>query len=359
MKLKSYFFIVLLLLAGEAFSQKSMTDCQPVDIRDQMSPKLKEHFSIPRDQSDVGWCYAFTVADLFSAEEGRVISSIHVATNYNRGIRKNPITRLNDELIDFFGIGEKRTKSYREGGFVRRTLQISMKNKFLCEEKAVPFTPGSIGGTSSQLAFLDTLENFLRARNGQRVNLYDLPQFCEQKIVNPFLIDDYQFIADEILNNHRDIALANIIDRGCPDKSKVPIGNYRAIKRINPRNIIVSDDDNRNRERDMERNENRWFAQLGDVLENGKPVALDFDMRPFWRYANKESNEPYYHASAITARRWHNGSCQYKIRNSWGEGCGSYVDEIKARCNSEEGSFWLTSEELLETSREFNFLKER
>ena len=47
--------------------------------------ELRKLFSSPRNQKDKDWCYAFTAADLLSAEIGTPVSAMHMAALYNKG----------------------------------------------------------------------------------------------------------------------------------------------------------------------------------------------------------------------------------------------------------------------------------
>jgi hypothetical protein len=58
----------------------------------------------------------------------------------------------------------------------------------------------------------------------------------------------------------------------------------------------------------------------------------------------------------ITGRRWSEGKCQFKVRNSWGQDCSVYDPSVIEGCNEAEGSFWLSDDELLEISYNINFI---
>jgi hypothetical protein len=70
-------------------------------------------------------------------------------------------------------------------------------------------------------------------------------------------------------------------------------------------------------------------------LNNGKPVGISYNVKYVAPFSG-------FHASTVIARRWNNGRCEYKVRNSWGRSCSSYLKEIE--CNRWEGSYWVKDE---------------
>lgn len=346
--------LLYILTLTSAFTQSRQQDCQPIDVTDSMPAHIQEHFRTPRDQGDIGWCYAFTTADLLTAEVGVPVSATHVAANYNQAMRRSPTGRIFNFLADAFSPGDLNARGFREGGFVRQTVLRNMEADFVCSEEALPFTTNSEQGIMEHIAFLQDLEQFIESRIGQGpINLNDCHAFSYQRQVNPFIPDDLQMMANQMANYHVDDYLATLAAGACPEHQRLYPREKRVLRRDNPRRQPVRIGDTiLEQRREQERREQRWLRQLGGALEAGKPVGLEYDVGPFLLKNDGLSA----HASVILARRWVNGQCQYKLRNSWGQSCGSYSNEVANRCNPDEGAFWATSEELLENGMNFNFI---
>ena len=93
MWVRLFALIVCLSCISSAFAQLEKESCSNVDIV-QINPKLKNLYSRVRNQSKIGWCYAFTAADMVTAEVDHIVSSIHMATNYNRSIANSKLWRI-------------------------------------------------------------------------------------------------------------------------------------------------------------------------------------------------------------------------------------------------------------------------
>lgn len=340
-------FFLEMLFSVKVLSQSSAQNCSNVDVRDQMAPQMRQHFSIPRDQGQIGWCYGFVAADLLGAHIGTPLSSTHVAANYNQSIQRNPLARGFRRFADMFSALPSQG-DFSEGGFVRDAVLYNMESDFICTEESLPYQSDTAQGTLSHITFLEDLEEFIEARRGGSINLNECQAFALQRQINPFIPDDLQYLANQLANNHVNEYLANLAAGACPDHAQIPVSEERVLRRNNPR--LSPGGSNRREEREIE--ERRFLTQLGDALVQGIPVGMEYDLAPF--ILKSEGALP--HASVITGRRWVNGQCQYKVRNSHGQSCDAYTDDIKGRCIAEEGSFWITDEEFLDSSRNINFI---
>ena len=95
-KLRFYFKFVFFFFLINLFSFKALSfceegkenciekkDCPNIDIRDNMTQEMKEYFSTPKNQGEIGWCYAFVASDLLSAHLNQPVSAFYLASFYN------------------------------------------------------------------------------------------------------------------------------------------------------------------------------------------------------------------------------------------------------------------------------------
>ncbi len=104
-------------------------DCSPKDLREKMPPI--------RDQDSVGWCYAFTAADLVSFKIGDEISPIDIAnsTEQNRDSFTQKIAAhfVQPSSIKFRG----GTNPERPGGNMQEAIDAAQEKGF-CRESDLP-----------------------------------------------------------------------------------------------------------------------------------------------------------------------------------------------------------------------------
>jgi len=321
----------------------SEADCGATDIRDNMSPPMREHFSTPRNQSTIGWCYAFTASDLLSAEVGTPVSATYTAAVYNQAIQRNPLAR------GFFAIANTLSQtptnsdiSVREGGFVRQAVRVGMRQEYLCSEEGLPFNSAAQRGTVEHIQFLEQLGEYIRDNRSGPINLSNCPGFAHQREINPFLSGDLQTFAQELANNQINESFANIARTNCPRQHRIPVGQNRVLKRNNPMQGQGSR---------SPADADRWLREINNVLNSGKPLGLEYDAG-----ALAEKSGTLAHASIIMARKWENGKCLFKVRNSWGQSCDEYAPSRISGCNESEGAFWISDELLLEVSTNVNYI---
>lgn len=91
-------------------------------------------------------------------------------------------------------------------------------------------------------------------------------------------------------------------------------------------------------------------AKAAEWLSTG-PLAVSLPsqlLNPGWNPSARVSK---WHETVISGRRWNekSGGCEFKLRNSYGPGCGRYSETFRARC--EGGYVWLTEAELRDNAR--------
>lgn len=68
------------------YPKTSAKECETVDLKALAPVNVKEFFQKPRQMGEVGWCYAFSSADLISWKLNKPISAVHLAINYNENL---------------------------------------------------------------------------------------------------------------------------------------------------------------------------------------------------------------------------------------------------------------------------------
>lgn len=313
--------IILIILSTIAsitsHAQLSEKECVPIDIRDK-NPGLANFFSKPRNQDSIGWCYAFAAADLMSAEVGVPVSAYHTSAIYNKGIANSFFRKI------FFGKDNGSHdptlafKEVYEGGFIDTAIKDVKKEGEICSEEAMPFDKNYRGQTLQIVQYIEELKSNLKDP------LLSDEQKCQDlRFIFPNLItSEFQTLYQALLKDDLNKELATIIAESCP-KNKLKIPNFKI---INIRPPMYNSDI------DMDAEKNKFFKKVGDILDSGKPLGISYNVR---FVTNKEGM----HASVVTARRWYNNKCEFKIRNSWGQSCAPYKNEIE--CNRSEGSYWV------------------
>ena len=314
------FILVSLTLSAQAYVDES--SCTDMDIRD-YHPGLRKHFSTPRNQGSIGWCYAFAAADLLSVEAGKPVSSFHVASIYNSSTYSNSIynyIRSNVEKADINDI--------YESGWLARAVKKVVERKTICSELIVPFNAEK----RETNEFINALHELSIEAHEQKLNLREvlnellriLPQEFENKL-------NLRAAARSLKYENINIAVEKIVSQTCANKSlKVP---------ALATNIVTYYTHGRS----------RYYSVLNSALNEGRPVALRYNSGI---YTKNKSNGS--HISVLSARRWKNGRCQYKIRNSWGKGCSSYKQGID--CIQSEGAFWINASDLTDNKNTFYYL---
>lgn len=106
--------LLLLSIPTASWAKTSEQDCQPVDYSEQLGPQ--------DDQEDSGWCYAYSVAELFSFHLKEKVSAPVLALD--RDTRKQ--------------VTPKKTK----GGVIYPTFKRAIKDG-LCKASEFPFDAGT------------------------------------------------------------------------------------------------------------------------------------------------------------------------------------------------------------------------
>lgn len=298
----------------------TQSECEDVDIRD-FHPRLREHLSKPMDQGNLSWCFGFAASDLMSVKAGEPVSPLHLSAIYNKGIRGNPLFRMGYEIgssYNAYKTGEER-ELYERGNAALALRYAS--NKGICKYEEFP----AEYNFKMIIKRIEMLQEAL-AGNDTEIVIHHYQQLMELAPDISLGVDDFEKDINEIL--------PQVLDQACSEEVQTPKARTRLLLRP-PLKILSKN----------------YVKAINQSLDRGKPVAIGFDMDTV--YKGKESS----HVSAVVARRWKNNQCQYKIRDSFGEGCDQYDSNKIEECVAAEGSYWVDFEKFYEMAKTAVILK--
>lgn len=307
-----------------------------------------------RDQGSVGWCYAYTAADLLSYKLNKRVSAVYLAV-------------ISNEFEPFLWMNKKLNSSYlsQTGGFTKNILNHIFKNPDvgICLEKDAP----SDDYDDLALEYLITLvEKFynqfieLRASSfplardndpldySRRINQLSISQFYQSYIFEDFRnrmkayfyngpsainkafpnVDADEFIKTMIRSRDVNSFYPNLVKKTCEGrkgvlkKNKLRVNNLTGSKVTNKKLLEI----------------------INNRLDNDNILELS--------YYGSILFEPYSelfgpHSSIVVGKRFDRvtSQCEYLIQNSWGEDCQKIDDTHECK----NGRVWI-KEEFLEKS---------
>lgn len=274
---------------GKASAQLEAKSCKAIDFRSKMPPV--------RDQDGVGWCYAFTAADLVSFKTGKNISPIAISTVYNGGI-------LNSLRKRFIGTSEEEFS----GGYVHEALEKSLKQGFCLESEL----------NSSDLAFANISKTVskieaLRKKRGKGLTCDEYSQ------VRDVFKSLSQYEVERVLEESSNASFfSDLVEKSC--KTKIPVSERLEVKSSKV-DLFSS---------------TRSMKVIEEQLEKGNIVGIAYDFDMIDLEPNDRSSN--FHASTVIGRRWNakTNNCELLVRNSYGRGC-SYRPEIEC----DKGNLWV------------------
>ncbi len=274
--------------------------CGEIDLR------KNSIFDKVRSQSTSGWCFAYTDADLISYRINQKISATDIAINFYYNMPEMP----REDLLSNAGGGSD-------------IGAISASKGFYCPEEIMPsedyeIDPSCGATTSDTVTILQKIESLARNRKTlsfcdlsyvkalfPKLSLDSIKEIHEQNINASSLVLIHKF---QQANCKEDLIKANIVMRGSLySEDKVTL--------------------------DIDRN-----------LEKNNPVSINYNAN--FLLADDSSFASHY--SSIVGRRFNldSNSCQYLIRNSWGESCEVYPEPYRTNC--EKGNIWVDKKLLQE-----------
>jgi hypothetical protein len=321
----------------EVKAQVSSAECTSLDVRDH-HPHLREYLSRPLDQGPIGWCYGYAAADLLTIATGKPVSALHTSALHNKKISQSFLRKNLTEL-------ERRLKATTfaeiyEGGTIKAAVLDAAKNGEVC----VSHPADAIDSANLARLILDLEESKKTLDKLRAIGTSNLCQGMNTLLLfHEVIVDDIQKITESFFKENLNSTLEKILAGNCKEKVSVPKFKLHTITKpssTSQAQTLLDKSSNTMEE---------YFRSLNHSLNSGLPVGLSYDTK---RIVHDGAGGP--HASTIISRRWQNGTCQYKVRNTWGKSCKRYRKDIS--CEESEGSFWVSASELKEISMNFTIL---
>ena len=280
-----------------------------------MSANLKERFSQPYDQGQVGWCFGYAAADLLSQASGESVSAIHTSAKYAASL--SGAGRL---VRKIFGM----SKTVSQGGFIDDAFDDIQDLGYVCPDTAVT-SSGYVSGATG----MSELASFLKEqRNGNCTG------YCASSLnalVHSYLKgQDTQAVIDYVDANKSenfDKMVFNLFERSC-QASRVNLRQSFKMQVFNKSQTTGN--------RDSFETPLSMTERIDQGLSQGKLVGLEYLAMYIADYGPLAG-----HASSIMGRKEINGVCHYLVRNSWGESC-SYKSGVI--CERKQGAYWVPRE---------------
>lgn len=295
-----------------AYNPTSQQSCTPIDLRN-------ESLAGARNQKNVSWCYAFTAADMLAHTFNQTerISAADIAIGYNitkvglfvRWLDVNLLNRKDPTL---------RSMPH-QNGFNKLALIQSMKEGW-CPERVLPSESWTKmlrtenGWTQLEIPLEQAMLEISAMHDIRKsLTVENIPFYYSFKNV-----DAQVFV--QLLQNKKVATIYSELRKAvCRDDRQSFNYNWK-VKMVfkNP----------------------KVFFRISEQLENGRLVGLDYDSRILLSSTSRGVKISNLHTSSLVGRRWNQNthSCEYLIRNSYGQNCGARYDQ-SYECES--GNLWL------------------
>ncbi len=247
-----------------------------------------------RDQDSVGWCYAFTAADLLSYKLKQKISAADIAVTHNDGI----LTRLAKKHLPV-------DESKFNGGQIDYAIK-KIQKKGACLEKNFLSEDNGYGDLASTLQLLST---------GIRKNYANI---CAMFAEKTFRSLNSTQLLDIIKHSANEDLVVNLAEKACEP-------------RININNIKMTTLDLSNVPDEL-----GLINAIDKQLDSNNIIGITY-YAGVLKDINADLNSP--HASSIIDRRFNEKTkeCEYLIRNSHGRSEKGYDPSLEVT----EGNIWM------------------
>ncbi len=317
--MKLWFLLFCLPTLAFSYVPTQEKDCQAVDLRNEILGKV-------RNQGPIAWCYAFSAADMLNEhyQISEKISAADLAIGYNksniglfmRWLDANLISRKDPDIKN----------EAHQTGFNKKALLEAMENGWCPEsvfpsEKWVKVSLTQSGIKQQEVDLKEAMKDIsLLYEKRKSLTLENLPYYYQFKNVDAqiFLkLLDSKFLAGFYFKLRDQVCSQDRIAFDRPSKVKM---------------IFKSP---------------KIFNHVSRQLTLGKVVGLDYDSRILKDSSTRGFKINHLHTSIILGSRWNPEakSCEYLIRNSWGEDCGKY----DPRYECQEGHVWLAESRIYPT----------
>jgi hypothetical protein len=255
----------------------------------------------PRDQGEIGWCYAFSTADLLSYQLGKSISAADIAITYNDKLKNNLLKVLGRKESEF---EFSRTDSVK---VVVEKLKLAggacLESKFKSEDNS----------NSDLISRLEEIDKIKR----KKISPSD--SSCVSDVRKAFPEIDAKDLVSIAENSTKADFIRKLRSHQCE-----PRLSLKDVEVVMTRSSFGKAD------------KTAIFKQLDEHLNSGKVMSILYNLNLL---NNKDARKINGHVSTVVGRRYNpqQGECEYLIRNTWGRSC-EYYDRSY---DCEEGNIWV------------------
>nr|WP_295905428.1 C1 family peptidase [uncultured Bdellovibrio sp.] len=297
---------VLVLFLSYSAHAATAESCTTVDLRKDLGPV--------RNQDGVGWCYAFSAADMITFKnKGRAyVSASDVATQY---ISQQQNISITSGPIVTFG-----------GGVPVEAMKIAAK-KGVCTEASVPSEVNRGSDIYEAYYNLFRISKSLQT-TGQGKEYCAGAAQAYQKF---FPSSSPQEIARTIATEPPWRVVAKLQSKNCPTRYSAGFGE----------NDVTA-----------ETNKTKIPQVIKNQFDLKKPVMISYPIKLIMK---KHPTADGMHASVLVGRKFNakTKKCEYLIRNSFGRSCDGYNKSLKC----ESGNIWVAENDLFESVADITYFK--
>lgn len=313
-----FFGILFILISAMA---RGADDCTTVkDLSTGLPPV--------HNQADLGWCYAFTLSDLMGQKlqqdgklkRGETISPLNVAAMYYMWNGKNPTREKYTGGVVSYGID--------------RVNEMAAAGQKLCKESDLSSKDGSeneVFKKSSAAAgrlFQEALKKPIPKEETKRAQGRSA---CVLKSGNLKTMQN--------LTDNMDAVGKAVWQKELKDRCQIDPPQFgQELEWASDRDIEHRKSGRITEDKDADK---RLEKKLDEALGKGKMAGISYDPR----FMLQKSGEGLHVSSVVARERGRDGQCYYKIRNSWGESCEPYNEQVKKGCR--QGNLWVKSSDLI------------
>ena len=285
---------------------------------------LKEPLSldVAKDQGQAGWCYAYAASDMIAHVTGKNPSALYMSTLMNGKFLARMVGLKNGGLIDW-----TINELISQGMCLEKDLPSSY-HKFADDERR--FTEDA---PHLQKVFDQVVDLANKYKNTSNVgeNIEFTPSYEKESVKADLCSSDKnQLIIADIMTIFPGLKMDQLVEILLESR------HTDAFKKLAKVTCPISDDpDLKNVV--VKSNFFNKFETIDRELTKGNIVGMNYDANVLVDYTKRDALK--IHASTLVGRKFNpeTMSCEYLLRNSWGNSCDTYDKRFK--CSN--GHIWI------------------
>lgn len=313
-----------------------------------------------RNQSNVGWCFANTAADLLTYSHKKEIKehySLKTDINYidSYDLQVSSIFMALHYFRSQIDGGANHKNVIMGGGGIQESINMIQEKGYICPY-SLDIKLITTGSRSQLLEKFVLFKDVYLAYHEYLKNPKDkeksesLSQLLDRiEKSGSFLVDYDRFkIKDALDQPTLESAVIKLSEVVCENR-KIPLVEKLLFEKMisyqngkdeyyssNTKSVVTN--------RDV-------LLKVDEVIDNNRPLGIVYNVENVLNYPKISSGS---HASVISGRKLINNECYYQIRNSWGPDCQriAFVDgTLKQnhdiyKYNCEHGTYWVPRKDL-------------